>query len=558
MYHLTVGSVLGALQRAPEAGTETISDLVHFAQAGRLRVPEFQRPLRWGERDVVALFDSVYRGLPVGSLLFWKRPAEADVVVIGPLRFNSERHSDAWWVVDGQQRLTSLAVALGRALPLPVKPSVADPFVVYFDAPEAEFRTPPRRGLVPVGWVPLPVMLDATRLSEWVHEWPLGTDRELRRRVFEAGTRIRDYRLPRYLVDAPDNKAGHALLRELFFRVNNTGKPLNWNEVYDALYGHAEGTPSTTSELSKDLAGLGMGRLEGGLVTTCLIAFRGLDVTRPLAEHRRKDPDVLRGAVAEALPALRQTLTFLKIRAAIPHLRLLPRTMILEVLVRFFAVHPEPSNRATDLLVRWVWRVILGEHRIDERTLERRAVAAVSKDEELSIQAMLSLLPKTSTKAPHIPESFDARSAESRVAMLALASLQPRHLLDASPVDLAVLIEAAHANAFGQIIRAAKSAPESTRAPENRILHPGSGAFRRAVLERIATYGVSDTVLRSHAISADAASALLSGDDAGFLKFRRNEIQRILISLGERLAGWERGDNDRPSIDYLLKQAGTA
>jgi len=37
---------------------------------GHVRVPSFQRGLRWEASDVQDLFDSIYRGYPIGSLLF--------------------------------------------------------------------------------------------------------------------------------------------------------------------------------------------------------------------------------------------------------------------------------------------------------------------------------------------------------------------------------------------------------------------------------------------------------------------------------------------------------
>jgi hypothetical protein len=232
----------------------------------------------------VSFFDSIYRGLPVGSLLFWRRPGQASPIAFGPLIVTAPEMKDAWWVVDDQQRLTSLAAGLARPLPLPAKPEPGDPFVVYFDPQATEFRPPPKSGGIPNAWVPLPVLLDATVLAEWVHQWEHSKDNELRRRVFEAGARIRDYKMPRYVVDAPDDESGRKLLGEIFYRTNKTGKVLTWDEVHDALYGKNGTVPSTTRELGDQLSALGMGRPDEGHITTCLLALRGLDVTRPLTD----------------------------------------------------------------------------------------------------------------------------------------------------------------------------------------------------------------------------------------------------------------------------------
>ena len=78
-----------ALRTRPSAGTFPLDDLVDLARRGRIRVPSFQRGLRWNRRDVVLLFDSILKGYPVGSLLLWERDAPAETVELGPLKVDA-------------------------------------------------------------------------------------------------------------------------------------------------------------------------------------------------------------------------------------------------------------------------------------------------------------------------------------------------------------------------------------------------------------------------------------------------------------------------------------
>ncbi len=144
-------------------------------------------------------------------------------------------------------------------------------------------------------------MLDASVLSEWVFHWRHGSDPHLRTHLFQAGTRIRQYEIPVYIVETADEQ----LLREIFYRINNFGQSLKWNEVHDALFGRRGDHPSTLRELAAELQKLGMGRPEERDLLSCVTAFKGLDVTRNISEHYRKDADVLTRAVQEALPAVR-------------------------------------------------------------------------------------------------------------------------------------------------------------------------------------------------------------------------------------------------------------
>ena len=52
------------------------------------------------------LFDSMYRGYPVGHLLFWESGAELDARQIGT---HAKQLAPKLLIVDGQQRLTSLS-----------------------------------------------------------------------------------------------------------------------------------------------------------------------------------------------------------------------------------------------------------------------------------------------------------------------------------------------------------------------------------------------------------------------------------------------------------------
>lgn len=84
------------LERPPQALTLNVRRLLGKVLAGEIRVPDFQRPLRWRSADVVKLFDSILKGYPIGALLFWKRPAPADSALrIGGARLAVPALADA-------------------------------------------------------------------------------------------------------------------------------------------------------------------------------------------------------------------------------------------------------------------------------------------------------------------------------------------------------------------------------------------------------------------------------------------------------------------------------
>jgi hypothetical protein len=537
----------------PVADTKSVRELVELVIRGRMRIPVYQRALVWSAADVLSLFDSIYRGYPIGSLLLHRRPAPATIFDLGPLKVHAAEQSLALDVVDGQQRLVALAASLMRPDPIPTTPD--DNYVVYFDPDAEQFCSPPRSGEIPDTWVPLTQLLDTSKLTEWVSNWKHGHDQRRCRVVFEAGSRLREYKVPMYVVEVGEHDS--QLLGDIFHRINSGGKPLKWPVIHDALYGarSAVGQPATLTELADALADLAMGRVNEQDLLRCLIAFEGLDVTRSPDEHHRAQPDFLDGTAAQALPTLRRVLGFIREHGKIPHERLLPRTAPLIVLTRFFRLHPEPTARSIELLTRWLWRSLLAIKQFDERTFQRRGVSDIDEHEEPSVQRLLAFLPRDNPGTFSYPDHFDAQAADTRITLLGLVSLTPRDLDSGQPLDVAVLIDAlidesGHAE-FRRILSRSDGALAGHLA--NRILLPGTGAARAQLLAYIESVHRTDAILSSHAITPAAADALRDKQPERFLANRHHALRDATTAMCDRLAAW--GHSDRPSIDFLLESA---
>ncbi|MEU5850430.1 DUF262 domain-containing protein [Saccharopolyspora shandongensis] len=89
--------------------TYSVAELVSRIEKGEIALPDLQRPFVWKASKVRDLFDSLYRGFPVGSLYVWATRAEPSVRQIGMGQRQAGPHL---LVVDGQQRMTSLYAAL--------------------------------------------------------------------------------------------------------------------------------------------------------------------------------------------------------------------------------------------------------------------------------------------------------------------------------------------------------------------------------------------------------------------------------------------------------------
>jgi hypothetical protein len=89
-----------------------LAKLVQDIEMGEIGLPDIQRPFVWTPTKVRDLFDSMYKGFPVGYFLFWVNGLANGSRQIGT---DNKQKVPRLLIVDGQQRLTSLyAVLMGK------------------------------------------------------------------------------------------------------------------------------------------------------------------------------------------------------------------------------------------------------------------------------------------------------------------------------------------------------------------------------------------------------------------------------------------------------------
>ncbi len=112
---------------------KTIKTIIERINSGNLYIPAIQRKYIWDDKQVIRLMDSIMRGYPIGIFLFWnvnktiindkeysiysfiKDYHERDAYnnPRAPLPLTCQSSDDKIWIIlDGQQRLTSLYIAL--------------------------------------------------------------------------------------------------------------------------------------------------------------------------------------------------------------------------------------------------------------------------------------------------------------------------------------------------------------------------------------------------------------------------------------------------------------
>jgi hypothetical protein len=529
------------LDRRPEARTFKVEDLLTDVRLGRIRIPSFQRDLSWQRGDALKLLDSIYRGYPIQTLLLWETKAEADTLRFGSVTIHADARENALWVVDGQQRTVSLIRTL-----IPEEPT-ADSFALFFDLDLGEFLPPPsksRLGEDQGRWLPATVIVDSERLFQWLLQHVSTTQR--REKAIQLGKRIREYDIPAYIVKTDSEQ----VLREVFDRVNNSGKRLEANEVFDALHGARSGQrPATFLHIVNELEELGFGRVEEKMLYRLLRVLMGADVTDRSGEGVLRLPD---GKAVEAYTltakVAKEVVQFLKRDVGIAHYDLLPYKQPLVTLGKFFQYHSSPKARSRELLVRWLWRgALTGAHRGDTVSTRRSIDQIDPTSEELSVQRMLQQVTSDGVEFPRAEGAFNFRHAGSKLQTLALLDLKPRDLDSGELISIGDLLSGRRSEEdlpFAALFQSGAANEILHRSVANRLVHPRRPGIRRALQHS------SPEILSSHLIDRYGAELLVRGDLEMFLSHRSLRLDQHFESFFKRRARW--GESDRPSIASLV------
>lgn len=116
----------------------TLASLLDQITNGQLGLPDIQRPFVWKNVKVRDLFDSMFRGYPVGYFLFWETGVGPGTRQIGTDR---KQLVPTRVIVDGQQRLTSL-YAVMKGIPVIRENFKAEKIEIAFNPLEDRFEVP--------------------------------------------------------------------------------------------------------------------------------------------------------------------------------------------------------------------------------------------------------------------------------------------------------------------------------------------------------------------------------------------------------------------------------
>ncbi len=347
-------------QNVPMKYDHLFSDI----ERGLIKIPKFQRDFVWTTEQTASLLDSMIRGYPIGTFIFWKTRQEMrHYRDIGNIKLRETPRGDAaHYVLDGQQRITSL-FAVRKGVRVTKEGEEIDYTKVCIDLsqdPESDERivvAEPPDGRPHI-------TINELLNSNWgnlVKRFPEHVDR-----LGEYHKRLTAYDFSTIVID--DYPLDVAC--DVFTRINTGGTQLTLFEIMVAKTYDPERDFDLAREYDwlvdnkgaeKDLEDAGYETIPTSTVLQCIAAY----VSRQL---RRRD--ILRldkTEFIESWPAVKDgiftAVDYFRNQLLIPVSRLLPYPALLVPFTYFFIRNggQPPTARQNQLLVQYFWWASLSQ-----------------------------------------------------------------------------------------------------------------------------------------------------------------------------------------------------
>lgn len=419
--------------KLPEPISRTFTGLIADIEKGQIKIPQFQREFVWDIKKSSKLLDSIIKGYPIGTFIFWKTKERLrSVRNLGNAKLPEPIDGDFTdFVLDGQQRLTSLFATLkGLKIEREVgKIEHYDEMFINLDASEDE-------EIVVIS----KENLDETaliRLTDLIYG-PLtllfNFDEKYHSKLQDYKTRIEAYNYSIILIrDAPLDIA-----TEIFTRINEGGKPLTVFEIMVAKTFDADrdfDLAEKYNELIENLAEMDYETISDATVLQTVSILLEKECTKKaiLKLNKKKFIDIW----DDAVDAIERTVDYFKSYYRIPVSQLLPYNTLVVPFAYFFYQHKDkPTGEKQKYLQDFFWRVSLG-------TRYSSGVESKLSQDIKRIDSILKLkLPKydwaIDTSADFIKDHgwFSAGRSYIKSLLCIYAHHEPKSFIDGSKVNI--------------------------------------------------------------------------------------------------------------------------
>lgn len=432
----------------------SIRQILDQISDGAIRIPAFQREFVW-EMDLVAyLMDSIYKGFPFGSLLFWQTRTQLKIErELGPFALPKAKVDyPINYVLDGQQRITSIFVVFQTQLEAKKNEKWID---IYFDlkadesAQETQFFALQPEEVDATRHFPLKTLFDSVEYRKATN---LHTNPDVIKRIDDLQERFKEASIPIQVLRTEDRTQ----VAIVFERVNRLGVELDtlqllaawtWNEDFDLL--------NRFKDLRDDLAEFGFAGVgeDSNLILRCCAAVLNND---PSPESLiNLSGQSVRDGFEKVENGIKGAIDFLRKQVSVQYLKNLPYPALILPLSVFFA---EPDGKSVtyssatlEKIKQWFWRSCFAQRYSSQTRKTTQADIADMKKLKDGISSTLGDFSVSVGPDFFLKNQFRLASSTTQTFILLLSEKAPRSLLSGGEVDLEKVLQQYNRSEFHHI-----------------------------------------------------------------------------------------------------------
>jgi hypothetical protein len=493
---------------------------------GDIRVPAFQRSFVWTEAQIVSLFESIYKGFPIGSVLLWfvDEPLLRDANFEIPI-FPKTSLPKVWhYVLDGMQRLSAIYGVLD------FKEGVSDPKLnVTFDIRTERFYhddnlSPADREFN----IPLRAVFNGKELLFWQSKvYSLEGGDILFDRIVYLQTIFQEYMIPMVTITRNDVAA----VVEMFERINNTGTRLDtvdfmravtWSNDFD-LNAVMERINAVLEEVNFEMP-------EQSLVKILGLELGKEPMPNTLLTLRGETSVTLNHAVEAVTERLLAVAEFFREKMNIFSSEYVPYEGQLLVVYRALQDnHNDINSPALDAVRQWFWAIGFNESLRGKP--DHYVARAVRSLQDLISGKVRGVEPRLELQARNFKERrFIQGKALSAAVAGMFASQRPRSLISGKEINVESFMIDFSASHFNSLISLSDlNAALSQSNPSAKLIaniyisdhsERTESIDRMKVLHNLISGHVPLDILESQLLNAACVEYLRSGDVIAFLNER--------------------------------------
>lgn len=342
--------------KLPEPQSTTFSSLISDIEKGQIKIPQFQRDFVWDIKKSANLMDSIIKGYPIGTFIFWKtKDRLRSIRDIGNLKLPEPIKGDfVNFVLDGQQRLTSLFASL-KGLKIEREncrfDDYSNMFIDLTANEDEQIVVIETEGKNKSALIKITDLLygGLTLLASYPAEYL--------KLLEEYKKRIESYLFSIILI----NEAPLEIATEVFTRINVGGKPLTLFEIMVAKTFDAESNFDLSEKyknLIERLKPLNYETISDATILQCISTFISGECTKKRILKLSKVDFI--NCWEKGIDAIERAVEYFKNYYRIPVSQLLPYNALIIPFSYFFYNHKDkPTGDRQKYLLDYFWRCAL-------------------------------------------------------------------------------------------------------------------------------------------------------------------------------------------------------